>query len=515
MKTNQIRAGAMLSYVSMGLSTLISLVYTPIMLQRLGTSEYGVYQAVLPIISYLNLMSFGLGSAYVRYYSRYKVEDNKEGMAKLNGMFLITYLLLGAALLAVGFGLSYCDVIFGTKLTADEIVLAERLLRILTVSAALTLPISVFESHVTVNEKFLFQRIVAMGKQVLNPLIMIPLLIIGYRSVALTVVSLIFTVVSGVINIYYCLAKLKMRFSFRHYDFALLKEMFGFTLYVFLGIVVENFNWSIDRVLLTWFHGSHAVTIYVIAAQLNTFYLAFGNAISNVMTPRVHRLVASNAPRKELNALFTKVGRLQYILLYGIFLGFVAVGKTFVVLWGGGEEFSVDYWTALLLFFATLWTNIQTVGIEIQRAKNMHKFRSLVYLGVALANAVVSIPLCIHWQGLGAAVGTALATFVGNGLLMNWYYGKHIGLNIRGFWRHIGHLFPASIIPTAVAVLLAVCVRPAGYFDLVLPGCAIVAVYGLSMWLFGMNRSERELIANPIRRILGKLNGKGGGKRAA
>ena len=54
MKVNQIKAGAILSYLSMGLSTIISLVYTPIMLQRLGESEFGVYQAVLPIISYLN-----------------------------------------------------------------------------------------------------------------------------------------------------------------------------------------------------------------------------------------------------------------------------------------------------------------------------------------------------------------------------------------------------------------------------------------------------------------------------
>lgn len=113
--------------------------------------------------------------------------------------------------------------------------------------AALTFPISVFESHVTINERYLFQKIVAMGKQVLNPLIMIPLLLIGYRSVTLTIVSLIFTVLSGVINITYCLTRLKMPFAFRHYDFALLREMFGFTLYVFIGIVVDNINWSIDR----------------------------------------------------------------------------------------------------------------------------------------------------------------------------------------------------------------------------------------------------------------------------
>ena len=308
LQVNQIRAGAALSYVSMALSTVISLVYTPIMLRQLGDSEFGVYQAVLPIISYLNLLSFGLGSAYVRYYSRFRAAGDKKGCAKLNGMFLITYLILGALVLAIGFGLSYCDVVFGKKLTAEEIDLAQRLLRIMSVNAALTFPISVFESHVTINERYLFQKIVAMGKQVLNPLIMIPLLLIGYRSVTLTIVSLIFTVLSGVINITYCLTRLKMPFAFRHYDFALLREMFGFTLYVFIGIVVDNINWSIDRQLLTWFHGSAAVTVYVIASQLNNYFLLFGNAISNVMTPRVHRLVAENAPMQTLDALFTKVG---------------------------------------------------------------------------------------------------------------------------------------------------------------------------------------------------------------
>jgi len=512
MRGSQIKAGAILSYVSMGLSTLISLVYTPIMLNRLGTSEYGVYQAVLPIISYLNLMSFGLGSAYVRYYSRFRAAKDQKGMAKLNGMFLITYLILGAALMVIGFGLSYCDIIFGKKLTPDEIVLAERLLRILTVNAALTLPISVFESHVTIHEKFLFQKIVAMGKQVLNPLIMIPLLILGYRSVMLTIMSLAFTILSGFINIIYCLGRLKMPFSFRHYDMALLREMFGFTFYVFLGIVVDNFNWAIDRMLLTWIHGTTAVTVYTIAAQLNMFYLAFSNAISNVMTPRVHRLIAEGSSMRPLNVIFARVGRLQCILLCGIFLGFVAVGKSFVVLWGGDEMFAVDYWTTLLLFFATLWPNIQSVGIEIQRAKNKHKFRSLVYLGVALGNALVSIPLCIKWEGLGAAIGTTAATFIGNVLLMNWYYAKHIGLNIRGFWRRIENLFPAMLLPAAAAVLMAIYVHPATYWGLILPGGSVALLYAICMWTLGMNRYEKDLLIRPMRRIFGR---RGGGRRAA
>ncbi|MBQ0038761.1 MAG: lipopolysaccharide biosynthesis protein [Clostridiales bacterium] len=511
MERNQVRIGAVLSYISLAMSTVISLVYTPVMIERLGHSEYGVYQMVLPIISYLQMLSFGLTSAYVRFYSRFKVAGDKKNMARLNGMFVTIYLILGALVMTIGFSLSFHgDVIFGTKFTPDEVALGEKLLRIMTVNAAIAFPISVFESHVTINERYLFLRIVGIGKQVLNPLLMIPLLILGYRSITLTVVSLCFTVLSGIMHITYCLVKLKMPFSFRGFNFGLLREMFGFTVYVFIGIVVDNFNWSIDRLLLGWLHGSNAVTIYVVAAQLNIFYLTFASALSDVMTPRVHRLVAEGRPMRELDALFTKVGRLQFLLLGCIFLGFVAVGRPFVMLWGGGEEFGVDYYTTLLLFFATIWPNVQTVGLEIQRAKNMHKFRSLVYGGVAIANALISIPLCMRWEGLGAAIGTMLATFVGNVLLMNWYYDKRIGLNIRRFWRHILHLVPAMLPPAVVAVLLARSVHATSYFGLILPGLLLVAVYGGSMWLFGMNRYERELVMNPVRKVLGRLMRRGG-----
>ena len=419
LQLNQIKAGAILSYLSMGLSTVISLVYTPIMIQRLGDSEFGVYQTVLPIISYLNLLTFGLGSAYIRYYSRAKSADDKAGMAKLNGMFLLTYAVLGTLVLGIGFLLAgHGEVIFGKKLTADEVALGERLLRIMTVNAALTFPISVFESHVTINEEYIFQKVVALGRQVLNPLIMIPLLILGYRSVTLTVVSLIFTAVSGVMSIAFCLVKLKMPFSFRHYDFKLMREMVGFTAFVFIGIVVDNLNWSVDRLLLAWIHGTTAVTVYTVAAQLNVYYQSFAMAISNLLIPRVNRLVAENRPIRELDRLFIRVGRLQFILLGCIFWGFVAVGRTFVVLWGGDAKFEVDYAVTLLLFGATLWANIQMLGYEILRAKNMHKFSSLVYLIIALANILISIPLCMKWEALGAAIGTAIATGVGM-LIMN------------------------------------------------------------------------------------------------
>ena len=250
--------------------------------------------------------------------------------------------------------------------------------------------------------------------------------------------------------------------------------------------------------------GTTAVTIYTVAAQLNVYYQSFATAISNLLIPRVNRIVAENQPTRELDKLFIRVGRLQFISLGCIFWGFVAVGRSFVVLWGGDAKFAVDYAVTLLLFGATLWANIQMLGYEILRAKNMHKFSALVYLAIALGNAVLSIPLCMQWGVLGAAIGTALATGAGM-LVMNRYYHRSVGLNIPRFWLRIRHLVPAMIVPGILAIVIAVLLYPTNYFQIAGILCVFVAVYGVSMWLFGMDRYERNLIARPLQSIMRRL----------
>ena len=66
-KINQFKAGAMLSYISLILSTTISLVYTPFMVRTLGDGEYGVFSLVNSTISYLTILGFGFEAAIVRY----------------------------------------------------------------------------------------------------------------------------------------------------------------------------------------------------------------------------------------------------------------------------------------------------------------------------------------------------------------------------------------------------------------------------------------------------------------
>ncbi len=505
MKVNQIRAGSLLSYLSLILGTVVSLVYTPIMLERLGQSEYGVYSVVLPMVSYLNLFSFGLGSAYTRFYTRYKEANDRYNMAKLNGMFMIIYSIIGVVVLAVGCTIAASPrLAFGDKLTEQEIALAVKLMYIMTATAAVSFPLSVFESNTMVNERYVFLKALGFVKSVINPLIIIPLLMIGLRSEAIAYTSLVFTVCSGVLNIWYCFKKLDIRFYFKEFDFKLLKKMFKFTSWVFIGIVVDQLNWSVDKVLLTWMRGSEAVATYNVASQLNIYYMSMATTFSGILTPKVHQMVANKASNKEISDLFIRVGRFQFIILTMILFGFVAVGYPFILNWAG-EVNAQAFVIALLLFVPTILPSIQNLGIEIQRAKNMHKFRSLVYLMVAVLNIVVSIPLCSMFGAIGVSMGTAIPVFIGNGLIMNWYYNKYIGLDIPRFWKRIRALLPSLVLPAIAAVLIAVLVEINGYLQIVLWGALYLVIFIISVWLIGLTPREKEIVTTPVKKIFYKI----------
>lgn len=129
-----------MSYLTMGLGYLISIVYTPIMLRLLGRNEYGLYSLVTSVVAFLGVLNFGFGSTYTRFYLRYKVENDEDEIAKLNGMFLHIFLVIGAiALLASGAMVMYSELVFGPELTAQEHKTARILLIILTASRWFTI----------------------------------------------------------------------------------------------------------------------------------------------------------------------------------------------------------------------------------------------------------------------------------------------------------------------------------------------------------------------------------------
>ena len=199
---NQRKAGALLQYSQMALNIVIGLLYTPIMIRLLGTSEYGLYNTVSSTISTLSILSLGFNSSYIRYYSRYKADDDEVSIARLNGLFIIIFTLIGLIALICGLFLAMnLDIIFSNGLTEKEYGIARILMILLTINLAVSFPMGVFSHIISAHEHFVFLKVLGMVKTVFSPLITLPLLLAGYRSIAMVSVTV---GISFFIDILYC-----------------------------------------------------------------------------------------------------------------------------------------------------------------------------------------------------------------------------------------------------------------------------------------------------------------------
>lgn len=504
MKVNQIKAGAFLSYVSIFITIIITLLYTPIMLRFLGQSEYGLYSLIGSLAAYLGIMDMGLGNAIVRYTARNRASGDKNSESKLNGMFLVLYSFIGVLTVILGVILYYnIDTLFGSSLMNSELEKAKLMVILLIINFALSFPLGVFGSIMQAYEKFIFIKVISIIRSIIIPGITLPLLFLGFGSVSMVVVSTIINITCLLINVFYCLNLLNIKFYFSKFDFGLLKEILGYSFFVFLNVIVNKIFWSTDQIILGSVSGTALVAVYAIAMQFITLYMMFSTSLSGVFFPKISMMVENNASIVEFTSLMIKVGRIQYMILSFIISGFVLFGKAFINLWAG-NNYSDAYYIVLIVMIPFTIDLIQNVGISILQAKNLHGFRSIVFILIAVLNILVSIPLAKAYGGVGCAIATGISLIIGNFLIMNIYYHRRIGLNIPLFWKNIGFIS----IPVLISLVFGYGINQIDTQDSILFLACKIVLFSLSflsvMWLMGFNDYEKNLFYSVAKRFINK-----------
>lgn len=500
------RLSVVISYIQMALAIVLSVLFTPYALGTLGENEYGLLQTANSTVAMLSVLMLGFNSSYIRYYARYKQAGDQQAIYKLNGLFLMLFCVLGSLVLACGLFLAgNLELVFDDGLTAQEYATGRILLIITTITLALSFPRVVFSNMISAHEKYFFLKSVAMVESVGGPLLNFAVLYAGYRSVALTVTALTVTTIVFLFYMVYALCVLKQKFIFRNFEKGLLSSLFKFTGFIAINLIVDQVNNQVDKVLLARFCGTAVVTVYAVGINFSNYYTQFSTAISGIFTPRVHHMVISTEhnpleQRRVLTAFFTKVGRMQFLLLALIGSGFVLFGQQFLNLWVG-PGYRESYYVALACMLPGTIPLIQNVGIEIQRAENRHHYRSVIYGIIAAFNVAVSIYLCQIWGAAGAALGTGAACILGHGLIMNLVYHKQININMLAFWRSILGQMLGMVPAFAVGVLIVKFVAIDSWIKLFLFVAVYMVSYLVSVLLFALNAEEKAMVRNLVKKF--------------
>ena len=498
---SQFRLGVILNYINIGLGSLIPIFYTPIMLSLLGKSEYGLYKLSSSLTGYLSLVSLGMGAAITRYIIKAREEEGKEAEERVFGLFLMIFRAIAVLAVIVGIILiliapSWYD----TALSSAELGRMRTLMIIMAANMVLTFLMSPYVSVVTANERFVFMQSMNIISTCLIPIVNLIILYLGYASVGMAVSSLVIQLLIRIAYLLYSRNSLKLKPKYSKSSFGQLKEVIFFAFWIFVGEIVDKLYASTDTALIGAVPqlGTDGVAVYNVGSVFSGIVLTIAVGISGLLAPRTNKMVFEGATNTELTDFAIRIGRIQALIIALIISGFIAFGRPFIHFYVG-DLYAESYVVALLTMIPCMIPIVQNVCLNIVVAKNKHRFRSLVYLGIAILNVVGTWILIRRFGVTGAALMSGIALILGQGIIMNWFYSKIIGLEIKRFWQSILPIYLFPIVMAFVTLALGRYIFDFySLFTLIIGIFSFSVIYCIYNWVFIMNSEEKQIIKDLI-----------------
>ena len=495
---SQRRRGIVLGYVNIVVKNVVNLLYTPMLLSFVGRGDYGVFQTANSFVFSLTLLSFGFSGAYVRYYMQRRAKGDEAGIRRLNGMYLLLYLGIDAIAITLGLlAATRVEAVFSGSFTPAEVGLASTLMTIMTFNIAAMLLSTVFDAYIVSHEQFTYQQTRQTLTTLATPGLALALLGAGMGARGVAVAQLCVSLLLLALNAHFAVVRLGMRFDLRHHESSLLRGVATFSAWIFANQVCELVNQNVPNVVLGAVCGASVVATFAVSVQIRSVFYSLSTTISSVFVPLVNRMVAETNDNAALTRLMARVGRYQALLFFWVYGGFAVLGEWFICTWAN-TSFSDSYLLVLAMAGPLFMPLTQNVGIEIQKAKNMHRARSEAYLCFALVNLAFTWALAPSIGYWAPVIGYDVYVVLGCGLFMNWYYQSRVGLDMVYFWRKVMPVIAACAVATSVCMFGTRFVPVTGIVWFLLWGAAYTLLYGTLVWSIALAPDERLVLVSKL-----------------
>lgn len=493
---NNYKKAALLSYVKLGITNVGGILITPYIIKMLGDEEYGLYTLIGAFVGYLSILDLGLNNAIVRYVAKYKAQEDKDGEANFLAISLLIYAGIGTLLVLFGI-LFYINVenLFGDTLNFEQLQKAKWMLIILIINLGFTLPGGAFTGICTGYEAFVFPRILSIGKYVLRVVMVVAILNLGADALGIVILDSVLNFGVITITIWYVLKKLKVKFILKKFEWKYVKDIFSYSIWIFIFGLVYQFQWRSGQVILGTHLDTVTVAIFGIGVMLGIYFTTFGNIINRLILPKAVKSVYNNSTPKMLTEQMTKIARVSLFLLLFVFGGFVVIGKDFIELWVG-STYKNSYYIALLIMFVYIMPIAQGYAHSILEAKKLLKFKTLSFLIATILGLIFGGYLSYSYAEIGMIIGLVIPLFMLQWIIMNLFYLRKIHLNILNFFKGIFSILLAFI--SLILVLYNVFdMYKVSWLSFIIK-ISVYTFFVMTISFFLMNTYERKLISNRL-----------------
>lgn len=498
-KHNNLKLGAILSYFAILINILSSLIYSPWMLSQIGDSDYGLYTLAMSLIN-LFLLDFGIGAAVTRFVSKYNAEGKQDEVNSLLSvvykLFILISMLISVVLIVLFF---FIDKIY-VALTPNELAKFKVVYIIAAVFTVFSFPLSTTVNGIlTSYEKFVQMKLCDVIHRILTVVLVVIAILLGQGLYAFVTITALTNLAMLLIKFIIIKITTKVKIKWKYFDRSLLKEIFGFSIWIIINSICSRLILNICPSILGITTGSLSITIFSFASTLDGYTYTFASAIDGMFMPKIARIVYKDKNIDELLGLMIKVGRYQFSLIGFIFVGFACVGKEFIMLWLG-DEYVLVYWCALLLMASEPFYLSQQIGKNAMTMTNNVKYLTFINIVKAALNVVGVFVLSKFYGVLGACISICVVYFIRNVAYMV-AYKKVLKFNIRKFYYecYLKLAFPL-VITFSIGLVVNYFYTMSSWLHFLIKVIIMTAVFIIVMLVFGFNQSEKAAIKGFIKR---------------
>lgn len=501
MATNQIKVGAIISYIALFVNVLIGLLYTPWLINTIGKSDYGLYTLAMSIIGLL-AFDFGLGHATTKFVSQYLAEGRQDKVDNLLGLIYKLYLWVDVVLIIVlGVMYFFLPQIY-TGLTPNEMERFSKVFLMAALFCVISFPFIPLNGILTSYEKFIQLKTCDLIHKLFIVVTMSVCLLLGHGLYALVLVNSIAGILVIGLKLWVVKKDTPLSVNLKFKDNGILKTIGKFILWVTVAALMQRLIFNIAPSILGILSDSTAIAILGIVITLEGYVYLFANAINGMFLPRVSRLLKDN-DNDAILELMTRVGRLQIYVIGFICVCLISLGKHFVSVWIG-DGYELVYPCLLLVVIPSFFHLPQEIGHTCVIAANKVKKQAIVYLVMGFANVILSIPLTMQFGVIGMCASIFVAYLIRTiGLDIIFYKDLHI--NIAKFFRNS---FLKMLIPLLLSCIIGILINKflpiGGWLGLTVKGVCVFASFAFVMWITCMNKYEKDLVITPIRKMIKK-----------
>lgn len=394
-----LKSATVVSYITVLLNIASAIIITPLIIEVLGLSTYGLYTIFGGIILILSYLDLGIGNATTRFTAKYKDISGEFDKFITNVLFLSIIICSLIFIIATFIYINF-DFFFEGKFTEAESTIAANLFFYLSINLCLSVVNNVFIGFCSGSERFLFPR----KLKILNVVIRffcIYFLIHEFKTIYLIVF------ISTILNLFLLLAlywyltkslSITLKLNYSKINFFSIKGILNFSLWLFIYSTAFSMLWELGKILSGLFLGTEQAALYGLAVMLSGYASFLSVTITSMYLPLAIKFIENKESQDNIEKVNIYLGRVSIIVFSYVIFGFVLIGEDFIKMWLG-SGFDELYTLTLIMMIAFVLPLTQHFSSHLLEAQGLIKYKA-IYLLFFISVGFITLTYIYEYLGL-------------------------------------------------------------------------------------------------------------------